>query len=313
MRKFLKAIYGKLSRFPGVARLREAWRKNIELRYWPWYRRKPAKCGIEPDATRYKHELIVSLTSFPARIHLVHFAIYSLLRQSLKPNRIVLWLADEQFPRKEADLPKTLLDLKPLGLEIRWCEDIKSFKKLIPALRVFSEAIIVTADDDLYYPRDWLKSLYQSWLDDETCVHCCGMRQITWDASGKINSYGLWTWNPPDVKPGYKNTQLGGYGALYPPHSLHPDVVNTELLSRLSPTADDLWFWTMTVRAGTKIQLVQKNRQQTILIPDSLATPRLWSQNHSGGGNDRCIAQLFQAFPELPEKLEAERAGGKTC
>ena len=93
MRKFLKAIYGKLSRFPGVARLREAWRKNIELRYWPWYRWKPTKCGIEPDTTRYEHELIVSLTSFPARIHLVHYAIYSLLRQSLKPNRIVPWLA----------------------------------------------------------------------------------------------------------------------------------------------------------------------------------------------------------------------------
>ena len=31
MRKVLKWIYGKLSRFPLVARLREAWRKHVEF------------------------------------------------------------------------------------------------------------------------------------------------------------------------------------------------------------------------------------------------------------------------------------------
>lgn len=308
----LKTAYRSLARFPAVVRARESFRKNIQLRYWPWYRLPPRRPGTDPTA-RYEHELIVSLTSFPARIHLVHFAIYSLLKQSLKPNRLVLWLANEQFPGKENDLPKDLLALLPLGLEVRWCEDLKSFKKLIPALRQFPDAIVVTADDDLYYPPDWLKSLYQSWLEYETCVHCCGMRQMTWDETGSINPYGLWTWNPPDGMPAFKNTQLGGYGSLYPPRSLHPDVTNADLLARLSPTADDLWFWAMTVRAGTKIRLVQKNRQQTILIPDSLATPRLWFQNHSGGGNDCCVASLLHAFPELRGKLDTEQSSGKAC
>lgn len=310
--KLLKRTYGGLSRWPALVRWREAYRKNIQMHYWPWYRRRPRKPGTDFSA-RYGHELVVSLTSFPARIHVVRFAIHSLLKQSIKPNRLVLWLADSQFPGKENDLPSELLSLLPLGLEIRWCEDLKSFKKLIPAIRQFPDAIIVTADDDLYYPPDWLKSLYQSWLEYETCVHCCGMRQVTWDERGKLNSYGLWTWNPPDGTPAFRNTQLGGYGALYPPRSLHPDVANADLLSRLSPTADDLWFWAMAIRAGTKIRLVQKNRQQTILIPDSLATPRLWSQNHSGGGNDRCVASLFHAFPELREKLATERTDGKVC
>ena len=105
MTNLLKFVYRLLSRFPSVVRLREAYRKNVQMRYWPWYRRKPTNCGIETDVSRYKHGLIVSLTSFPARIHLVHYAIYSLLRQSLKPNRIVLWLGEDKFPDKENDLP----------------------------------------------------------------------------------------------------------------------------------------------------------------------------------------------------------------
>ncbi len=310
MRKLLKKLYGFLSCFSAVERGREVWRQRVELHYWPWYRLPPRRPGTDPTA-RYEHELIVTLTSFPARIHIVRYALYSLLKQSLKPNRLLLWLADSQFPGKERDLPEELLALKSLGLEIRWCEDIKSFKKLIPALREFSEAILVTADDDLYYPRDWLNSLYQSWLDDKSCIHCGGMRQMTWDENGNVNSYGLWTWNLPDGRPAFKNTQLGGYGALYPPRSLHSDVANAGLLARLSPTADDLWFWAMAVRAGTKIRLIQKNRQQTVLIPDSLATPRLWSQNHSGGGNDVCFTNLLHAFPELRENLDKERTGGK--
>ncbi len=306
----VKKAYRVLARFPAVERAREAFRSKVQLHYWPWYRLPPRRPGTDPNA-RYKHELVVSLTSFPARIHLVQYAIYSLLKQSLKPNRLVLWLADFQFPGQERDLPEELLALKPLGLEIRWCEDIKSFKKLIPALREFPDAILVTADDDLYYPKNWLKSLYQSWLGDETCIHCGGMRKMTWDENGNVNPYGLWTWNPPDGSPAFKNTQLGGYGALYPPRSLHPDVGNAGLLARLSPTADDLWFWAMAVRGGTKIRLIQKNRQQTVLIPDSLATPHLWSQNHSGGGNDGCFANIMHAFSELREKLEKERTGGK--
>ena len=110
----LKTAYRLLSRFPWVEHLREAYRQKIQLHYWPWYRRKPRRPGTAPNA-RYKHELIVSLTSFPARIHLVHYAIYSLLRQFLKTNRLVLWLGEDKFRGKEADFPGRLLNLRPLS------------------------------------------------------------------------------------------------------------------------------------------------------------------------------------------------------
>ena len=69
-------------------------------------------------------KVIVSLTSFPARIDTVYITIRSILMQSLKPDIIILWLAQEQFPEKEKELPYNLLKLKKYGLTIEWCHDI---------------------------------------------------------------------------------------------------------------------------------------------------------------------------------------------
>ena len=57
-------------------------------------------------------ELIVSLTSYPARIDTVNQTIETLLNQSLCPDKVILWLAPEKFPNREADLPQQLLDLR---------------------------------------------------------------------------------------------------------------------------------------------------------------------------------------------------------
>ena len=106
--------------------------------------------------------IVVSLTSFPERMEDIHFGLYSLLNQSLKPDLVVLWLAKSQFPNFEKDLPQTVLSLKENGLTIKWCEDLHSYKKLLPSLESYPNDIIVTADDDIYYHNNpnQLVSLY---------------------------------------------------------------------------------------------------------------------------------------------------------
>ena len=74
-------------------------------------------------------KIVVSLTSFPARIPTLYITVSSLLNQSMKPDKVVLYLAKEQFPNLENDLPENLLRLKEFGLSIRWCNDIRSYKK----------------------------------------------------------------------------------------------------------------------------------------------------------------------------------------
>ena len=46
---------------------------------------------------------------------------------------------------------RNITRLRRHGLDIRTTEDIGPYKKIIPALLAFPEAIIVTADDDIFY------------------------------------------------------------------------------------------------------------------------------------------------------------------
>ena len=121
---------------------------------------KFTESGINP--VRDENSIIVSLTSFPERMREIHYCIFSLLYQTLKPHKVILWLAEDQFPNKEDDLPEEVLHFKKHGLTIGWYKDIRSYKKLIPTLLEYPDYYIVTADDDIFYPKDWLEQIWQA-------------------------------------------------------------------------------------------------------------------------------------------------------
>src|SRR5438445_5466095 len=100
---------------------------------------------------RLPGELIVSLTSYPARYATLPLTLKCLLAQSIKADKTILWIAHEDM----ASLPKSITDLQARGLEIRPCKNVRSYKKIIPALAAFPNAFIATADDDVYYSSHW--------------------------------------------------------------------------------------------------------------------------------------------------------------
>lgn len=74
--------------------------------------------------------IIVSMTSYPARINTVHFAIRTLLAQKRLPDKIILWLCESDFPNREDDLPESLKDVLWHDVEVRWVNnDLKPHKK----------------------------------------------------------------------------------------------------------------------------------------------------------------------------------------
>ena len=213
-------------------------------------------------------KVIVSLTSFPERMKLIHKGLYSLMNQEYKPNKIILWLSKEQFPGGEkSDIPKEILELKEYGLEIQWLDgDIRSYKKLIPTLKVYSDDIIVTADDDLYYPRDWLKRLIEEYIKDPHNIHCHLVTRL------KVENNRIYS-----IKRNKKmidscefcNKLLGGSGTLYPPGCLDATVLDENAFLSLAPTSDDIWFWAMAIKKGTKIHWIPSNMKKLYYIETS--------------------------------------------
>lgn len=249
-------------------------------------------------------QLIVSLTSYKGRINTVHQTINTLLMQSLKPDRLVLWLADEEFKNREKDLPNELLQLCNYGLEIRWCENLKSYKKLIPALREFPNDVIVTADDDLYYQKDWLQSLYESYLQNPKDIHT---RRATY-IKATSDTIDIYSHYANDKYAACFNHQLmGGAGTLYPPNTLHKDVLNTDLIQTLVPTHDDIYFWVMAILADTKIRLV-KSKDSSIYQREETKNTGLCKINNSnteGMHPHTAFARIFEKYPEVVDKLKS--------
>lgn len=253
---------------------------------------------------QYDKELVVSLTSFPGRIGTVHETVKSLLSQSLKPNRVVLWLAEEQFPKKERELPRRLLRLKHAGLEIRWCHDLKSYKKLLPSLDAFPDAIIVTADDDLYFRRTWLKILYQAYLTDKRSIwaHRVTRFEIS-EGDYKTIRGGQVLWPVPT----YLHKLTGGAGALYPPGALFKDIHRTDKIFTLCPTNDDIWFWLMGALNGTMVKIPDQKQVHLLYVGNTQNGFTLSSINDRG---ERLFWKDFHAmlsaYPALDSLLKAE-------
>ena len=96
------------------------WRLLLITRYGKL--KKLEKCPNSDD------DFIVSMTSYGDRLKTCHLAIRSLLRQSVLPNRIQLYIGKES---RDISLSKQLLELQKYGLEIyRDVDDLKGHRNI---------------------------------------------------------------------------------------------------------------------------------------------------------------------------------------
>lgn len=257
--------------------------------------------------SRLPGELIVSLTSYPPRFPTLAPTIKGLLDQRLQADRVVLWIYEDD----EAAIPPDVLDLRQHGLEIRTCSDTRSYKKLIPALRAFPEAFVVTADDDIYYPPTWLETLVEC-VDPArpgivgTRAHVALMK-----SDGCPLPYTSWLMETKATNvsaPGQALFLTGIGGVLYPPHSLHPDVEREDLFMRLCPQADDVWLFAMSELAGTPRR---RTARAVPLVPwPTSQDVGLFHENVAGSGNDRQLQNVIETYEALRSRLRRLAATG---
>jgi len=257
-------------------------------------------------------KFIVSLTSFPQRMYDIHICLYSLMRQSLKPDEIVLYLGIEQFPNKEQDLPQEVLKLKENGLTIKFTKDIKSYKKLIPALKEYPNDIIITADDDVLYKIDWFEKLYNAYQEDNQNILCHRAHKIKIDANNNILQYKYWDKMIDDNSTSCLNFATGCAGILYPNKCFHHDIFEEKIFMSLAPNADDVWFWAMAILNGRKIKVLNspyKNVQPVNYEREMGLNGELTLFQTNIVENDIQIKNVVKKYPEILDILKGEIYG----
>jgi hypothetical protein len=253
------------------------------------------------------------MTSYPRRINGIAATLKTLLNQTFRFDRLVLALASGDFPKREKDLPPELLSLLSDRFSILWTDDdYKSANKLIPALKEYPDDVIITFDDDILYSETIAERLVNMHRDNPG-QYTYGLLTQRFNLYPKhkfishMNDERWESWICHDY-PSYFNSQLGVCGVLYPPNSLHKDVFDNALRSRLCPFDDDIWFWIQSIRAGTKMigniksfAYREDNRRRENTISG------LYFMHGSTGSTDKAVKDSLRHYPEIYDKLDDER------
>ena len=239
--------------------------------------------------------IIVSLTSYPARINTIHFCIQSILRQTMKPGKIILYLAKSDFPNEH--LPKSLTDLKQYGLEIVLVdEDLKSYKKFYYAACKYPEKIIITADDDSLYPEDWVQQLYEKHKCFPNIIICFRAHMMTFNKDGDLFEYEKWNMQSPGMQgPSKYLVATGVGGILYPPNFFKTEDLENKIFLNIAPTADDLWLKAIELKNGYDVMKVNSKSYEWFETRNSQNTA-LRIINNGKKVNDITMKNLLQFY-----------------
>lgn len=258
------------------------------------------------DQHNAKPQVVVSLTSFPAAIPYAVQAIQSILDGSVLPDKVVLYLTFSQFGGTA--LPQellTLADRHPI-FEIRnYDRDIRSYRKLIPALQDFPDAVIVTIDDDVAYHKNMLRSLLDlhGRMPNAVLAHRAKLMKPG-KPYRRWRKYRWYHFLLKQIHTGFRNIQTGVGGVLYPPHALKEEMLDADLFTRIAPTTDDIWFWAAAVANGTPIVPVPfgYNKPRGVGKPRELS---LKTKNFKSGTdrNAAALKAIVEKYPVIGQRI----------
>ena len=218
-----------------------------------------------------------------------------MLKQTLTPWQIILWLSQEQFPSRES-IPESLRQLEGDIFKIRLVEgDLRSHKKYYYVSKEYPEDFIFLIDDDIYYPTNLLQKVWAAHLDNPKSVISNFGYHLSYKNDGKIDLYSK-------RKTCYKKSDEddlffgSGGGTLIHPIEMHRDLTNIELAYSLTPTADDVWLNAMTRLSGFKIHMIKHG---SFLPVEQSSNIRLANINNGESQNDVQIAAVENYYGKV--------------
>lgn len=259
------------------------------------------KLNLIPKLNSNKKDIIVSFTTYGKRFEEVHYTLFSLFRQKVQPDKIVLWLDEDEFNDDIVNNDYYLSKYIRKGLEVRYCKNYKSYKKIIPSLELFPDATIVICDDDSYYNKNWLAILlneHKKYPNDILC-HVGTYINIQ---NKKILPYKSWE-NVKTPDAGKTIIPIGVGGTLVKRSYFYKDMCNENLFETLSNNTDDLWIWSQAILNNTQVRVINN----FLFYPKDFGIDRDYSKlyiSNAKSGNDENMIHILNNYPIISEIIE---------
>ena len=236
--------------------------------------------------------IVVSLTTYPARFGSVCHTLRTLLSQTLRPDRIIVYL-----DCAEREITDEMRSFVPLGVEYRFgVEDLRPHKKYFYAMQEFGDSIVVTADDDILYPPTMVEGLYRGYRNHPCCVVANRVHKILFDEDNTLLPYKKWVFEcMTETEPRHDLFATGCGGVLYPPHLLPGETFNAEAIKELCLDADDIWLKFMELLAGVKVVWAANPRVHPPVVEGSQDVG-LCKTNVEESMNDIQLANMIQRY-----------------
>lgn len=239
--------------------------------------------------------VIVSFTSYPARIKTICNVIDSIVKQTILPDKIILYLSSNQFLM--CDKLPDFGEYEKYGFELHWHEeDLGPHKKYYYAMQEYPEDIIITIDDDVCYKKTMIEELINYHNKYPKAVIARRAHLVTWMQDGMIAPYEKWYMETLRYIgiPRMDLVATGCSGILYPPHLFKTEIFNKKMFMEKAPYADDLWLKVMELYSKIPVVLT-KEYFDDVGLGDYSANGLYTAQN-SNGGNDVQLYALLNAY-----------------
>jgi len=212
--------------------------------------------------------LVVSLTTIDSRLDLLKKTIVSIFNQTLRPDSIHIFystdpfLYDKGIPEtviQEFDNEIQLVNFSQIPLYFTKTSNIGPYRKLIPALKTYTDSVIITIDDDHEYEKTFLDT-YMYLYSKHKCIICSGARMFDLKRFIK-NDY-----NIPSDFPIMHIIPEGFGGILYHTSMFDEQFINYDysLLSENILKNDDLYFRMYTFTRNVPVVYIKIHKNHLI-------------------------------------------------
>ena len=251
------------------------------------------------ETVYFEKPIYVSLTSIFSNQNILLKTLKSIMRQSKTPYKIYLYLSEEPYILDNGFKNKKITNINLLNyinntneIELRWCKNIGSFRKLIPLLKEKwnNDCFIITIDDDTVYNKYLIENLINDYYKNKCII---GYRGFT----PKFNKFINFDYKKKDV---LKNKNLfnfltGKGGILYKPKFFHKTnnlIFNENIYLNICSKQDDIWFY--IVRILNNIDCYISNKKYMDI--DNTQKKSLFYQFNCNNNNTIIFKKIIEEF-----------------